>query len=265
MSIVTIATPFNIDLEFKTAAFGKRFLAWFIDLLVICSYNYIVEYFVLRPFNIDSDTAVVVFILFTALPSFLYHLLFETFYNGQSIGKKLAGIKVLSKDGNEATFIQYLIRWLLGFGNYILYALPYIIEAAIGNPGYIFFIVFIMFFYLPDILSFGVSPKSQRLGDLAAGTVVIDKNYDASINETIYLDIDDRDYKAVFPEVMRLSDRDINGIRNLLKVKNESRDNYAYANQVALRIKEVLSIESDLEATDFLYQLLQDYNYLTRK
>ena len=262
MSIVTIATPFNIDLEFKTAGFNRRFLAWLIDLLVICAYNYIVVYFILRPFDMGSDTATILFILFTALPSFLYNLLFETFFNGQSIGKKAAGIKVLSKNGNEATFSQYLIRWLLGFGNYIMYAMPYIIEAAIRNPGYIFFIAFVMFFYLPDLLSFGVSSKSQRLGDIAAGTVVIDNKYDTSINETIYLDIEDDSYIPLYPQVMRLTDRDINGIHNLLNVK---KDNYSYTVQVALRIKEVLNLQSDLESSEFLHQLLRDYNYLTRK
>src|ERR1044072_7679580 len=118
MSIVTIATPFNIDLEFKTAAFGRRFAAWLVDLMVLCAYNYVIEYFVLRPLSIDSDLTSVIFIIFTAIPSFLYHLLFETFFNGQSLGKKVMGIKVLSKNGNEATFSQYLVRWLLGFGNY---------------------------------------------------------------------------------------------------------------------------------------------------
>ena len=265
MSIVTIATPFNIDLEFKTAAFNKRFFAWVIDLIIICAYNYVMQYFILQPLGIDSDAAGVVFILFTALPTFLYNLIFETFFNGQSLGKKLAGIKVLSKDGNEATFSQYLTRWLLGFGNYVILWLPYIIEEAIQHPLYIFLIIVPMFFYIPDAISFGVSEKSQRLGDLAAGTVVIDNRYDTSINETIYLEIEDDGYTPQHPEVMRLTDKDINGIRNLLDVRHASKDNYAYTVQVASRIKQVLGIESDLESSEFLYQLLRDYNYLTRK
>ena len=264
MSIVTIATPFNIDLEFKTAGFNKRFLAWLVDLVIICAYNYIVVFFILRPLDLDSDSATVIFILFTALPSFLYGLIFETFFNGQSLGKRVAGIKVISKDGNEATFSQYLIRWVLGFGNYILWSMPYIIEQAKKSPGFIFFMIVPMFFYLPDILSFGITSKSQRLGDLAGGTVVIDNKYDTSINETIYLEIEDDNYKPLYPQVMRLTDRDINGIRNLLDVKNKNRDNYAYTVQVAGRIKEVLGLESDLESSEFLYQLLRDYNYLTR-
>lgn len=265
MSLITIATPFNIDLEFKTAAFGRRFLAWLVDLGVLCSYNYILEYFVLNPLGVDSEASVIVFILFTALPTFLYNLLFETFFNGQSIGKKAAGVKVLSVNGDEATFSQYLIRWLLGFGNYIMISLPFIVEAAIKNPVYLFFLIVPMFFYIPDLLAFGISARSQRLGDLAAGTVVIDNNYDTSINQTIYLDVKEDNYTPVYPQVMRLTDRDINGIRNLLNVKNSNRDSYTYLVQVATRVKEVLEVQSDLESSEFLMQLLRDYNYLTSR
>ena len=64
---------------------------------------------------------------------------------------------------------------------------------------------------------------------------------------------------------MKLTDRDINGIRNLLYMKEGSKDTNMYMGQVVMRIKEVLKIESDLEMRDFLWQLLQDYNFLTRK
>jgi hypothetical protein len=119
--------------------------------------------------------------------------------------------------------------------------------------------------YLPDILCIAISKKSQRLGDLVAGTVLIDQRARTSIHETIYLEIEDKNYTAKYPEVMRLSDRDINGIRNLLAMKTGSKDVEAYMIDVAHRIKEVLKIQSDMHAKDFLQQLLTDYNALTRK
>jgi hypothetical protein len=122
-----------------------------------------------------------------------------------------------------------------------------------------------MILYVPDFLSVVISAKSQRIGDLAAGTVVIDKNYSSNISETIYLPVEDKDYMPAFPEVMRLSDRDINGIRNLLDVKRPSKDTARYTAQVAQKIKAVLSIESNLPDRDFLQKLLQDYNYYTNK
>ena len=125
-------------------------------------------------------------------------------------------------------------------------------------------IVFLIL-YLPDFLCVMISAKSQRIGDIAAGTVVIDNNYRSSIGETIYLQIEDAAYKPVYPEVMRLTDRDINGIRNLLNVKRPTRDTEHYMIDVTQKIKSVLGIESDLYPTDFLKQLLKDYNYFTTK
>ena len=67
------------------------------------------------------------------------------------------------------------------------------------------------------------------------------------------------------PEVMRLTDRDINGIRNLLDVKRITREHEAYMEKIAGRITEVLSITTDQHAYDFLAKLLKDYNYLTSR
>jgi len=266
MSVVTVTTPFNIDLEFHTAGFTRRVYAWILDLIFICVYNYVIQFFILSPLGYDSKGAVVIFFLFTALPCFLYNLLCEIFFNGQSVGKRLAGIKVISRDGNEATLSQYITRWLLGLGNYIMFILPYLVEYTIVMPIYMIYMLMVIgFFYLPDVICIAISAKSQRLGDLAAGTVVIDQRLKINLDDTIYLEIEDNGYVAKFPQVMRLTDRDINGIRNLLVVKRADKDAANYAEQIANRIKEVLTIESDMEPHDFLHQLLQDYNYLTRK
>ena len=79
------------------------------------------------------------------------------------------------------------------------------------------------------------------------------------------MEIEKKDYVPIFPQVMRLSDRDINGIRNLVKEKRPSKDAEMYMIEVAQKIKNVLGIESDLYPTDFLQQLLKDYNYFTTK
>jgi hypothetical protein len=64
---------------------------------------------------------------------------------------------------------------------------------------------------------------------------------------------------------MRLSDKDINGIRNLLDVKRITKEHEAYTQRIAGRITEVLGITATQEPYDFLAQLLRDYNYLTSK
>jgi len=104
----------------------------------------------------------------------------------------------------------------------------------------------------------------MRLGDLAADTVLIDNRRQTHLHDTIYLEIEEDQYTAVFPEVMKLTDRDISGIRNLLSTKR-TKDSEIYMAQIAGRIKEVLNLQTNLVPEDLLRQLLKDYNYLTRK
>jgi len=259
MAIITIGTPFNIDLEFKIAAFNKRLLAWLVDIVAICLYYYLMLVFIYPLFKKGeaAGTASILFVII--IPVLLYQLLFELFLNGQTLGKMAAGIKVIDTDGREPTFGQYLLRWILCLGNLFVYAVPYIL---LTSP---FFIIFFMILYLPDFLSVVISARSQRIGDFAAGTVVIDKNYRSNISETIYLQIENKDYQPLFPQVMRLNDRDINGIRNLIHIKRPGKDTELYTQQVVEKIKKVLSIESDMDGYHFLEQLLKDYNYYTGK
>jgi len=255
MSIITIGTPFNIDLEFKIATFNKRLLAWLIDIVVICTYYYLMLRFIYPLAGMRNGVSSAASLLLVIIPVMAYQLMFELFLNGQTIGKMAVGIKVIDKEGQEPTLGQYITRWILCIGNLFVYIIPYILLAS---PA---FMIFFMVLYLPDFLTMVISAKSQRIGDFAAGTVVIDKNYKANINETIYLEIEDTGYKPLFPQVMRLTDRDINGIRNLLNTKRPTREIDHYTIDVAQKIKTVLGIQTDMYAVDFLEKLLQDYNY----
>jgi len=239
MSVLTVSTPFNIDLEFRVAPFHKRLFAWFLDILLIFVYVYLVMRFVVQPLNLMDSLGQTVSILLVGIPAYCYHLLMEMFMNGQSLGKMVMGIKVMDLSGNEAGTSQYLLRWL-----FRLFDMGITMGAG-------------------AVLSVALSKYSQRIGDMVAGTVVIDKRFRTSLTETIYLEIPVEDYQPVFPEVMQLSDRDINGIRNLLDTKGMNRDTERYMEQVAERIREVLKIDTDLEPRALLQQLLKDYNFIT--
>ena len=257
MTMITVNTPFNIDLEFKIAAFSKRLLAWMIDIVVISIYYYVMLRFIYPLLGISETITTASQLFVIIIPVLFYQLAFELLFNGQTVGKMAAGIKVIDKEGHEPGWEQYIIRWILCLGNLYIYVVPYIL---LRSP---WMMIGFMILYIPDFLTVIISARSQRIGDLAAGTVVIDKNYKADITETIYLPVSDTEYVPHFPEVMRLNDRDINGIRNLLDIKRPSKDTEHYMIDVAQKIKSVLGIESHLHARDFLQQLLQDYNYCT--
>lgn len=236
-----MSTPFNIDLEFRIAPFHKRLFAWFLDLLLIIAYAYVVFRYVVQPLELMDSLGQVAAILLVMIPGYSYHLLMEVFMNGQSLGKMAMGLKVMDISGQEASFSQYLLRWLFRLFD---------MGITMGSAA---------------VLSAALSRHSQRIGDMVAGTVVIDKKFRTDIYDTIYLDIPEDASDPIFPEVMKLSDRDINGIRNLLSTKGMNRDTEMYMEQVAVRIKDVLKIDTDMEPRMLLEQLLRDYNYYTGK
>jgi uncharacterized RDD family membrane protein YckC len=267
MALFTVTTPFNIDLEFSLAAFYKRMFAWAIDLLLVFIYCYVMRFFVYKNVINGADwnaatesklsTALSIFTIY--VPVLLYHLLFEVFMNGKSPGKFFLGIKVMNKEGASATLSQLLLRWILCLPNYFLIMVVYVYEPMfLLGVGVVLGIA-----ALPDVISIAVTARSQRLGDLAAGTVVVDTKYKMDIQETIYVEVDTSAYEPTYPQVLKLSDRDISGIRNLLsgKITKES-ENYMY--RVAYRIEEVLQVKMNGDPDFFLQTLLKDYNYLTQ-
>lgn len=267
MALITINTPFNIDLEFSLAAFYKRMFAWLIDLLIIFIYCYIMLFFMYQNVitedrwdAITKDNLSMFLLIGTVLvPVMLYHLLFEIFMNGKSPGKFFMGLKVINMEGASATLSQLLLRWILCVANYFL-----IMVVFATQPSFLIAIAFFMgLISLPDIICIAVTKHSQRFGDLAAGTVVVDTRHKTDIQETIFMDLQGQTYEPVYPEVLKLTDRDINGIRNLLAGKLNS-DTENYMLRVAYRIEEVLNVKMNGEPVFFLQTLLKDYNYLTQ-
>jgi uncharacterized RDD family membrane protein YckC len=88
-------------------------------------------------------------VLVTFTIAWSYFVLLEWIWNGQTIGKRIFGLRVIADDGAPAGFIAVLVRNLLRVVDFL--------------PG----------FYGLGLLAIVVSSRSQRLGDLAAGTFVV--------------------------------------------------------------------------------------------
>lgn len=240
--------------------------AWLIDLLFMFIYSYFMMLFILGNLNsdrfnissLDKWTITLVFLL-VVMPVLFYHLVFELLLNGRGPGKLIMGLNVMNREGASPTLSQYVLRWMLCLPNYFILSI-----IGIVSPGsFVLVVMGIGLICLPDVISIASSAKSQRLRDLAAGTVVVDIRHKMNIAETIYIELDEADYVPVFPQVLQLSDKDINGIRNLLNSKgNKDRENYML--RVAYRIEEVLQIKMNGMPHVFLQTLLKDYNYLTQ-
>ncbi|MBC7688169.1 MAG: RDD family protein [Aquabacterium sp.] len=257
MSEIQISTPFNIDIEFEIAAFHKRLFAYFIDLIILVMYMLSMLYLLYGGFKVGEGSYGFVLIVLV-LPMLFYTLLTELRMNGQTIGKKIFKIKVVSLDGGEPTLGQYALRWFMRF-----YEWAFIIFFLFwGNGGY--GIMLLVTGGITSIIVISLSAKSQRLGDLVANTVVVETASTLSVHDTIFMLVTKTDYHVKFPEVMRLSDRDINTIKNVLN-QSKRTNTYEMCNRIAAKVQDVLKVPTDMYALDFLEKIMEDYNYLSTK
>jgi len=259
MSDVQISTPFNISLDFEIAPFYKRLLAYFLDLTILVLYAVFMRYFLYDGLRLEGEFAMGVDILVVSLPLLLYHLICEIAFHGQSIGKKALGIRVMSVEGGDPGISQYLLRWFFRVWEWpLVFSFVY--------PGFYIMLqlVVVGFFGIIVVIIIAVTAKNQRLGDLAANTAIVNTRINSSIHDTVFMEITQKDYEVKFPQVLKLSDRDINTIKAVLEQTFKS-NKYETAHRIAARIKSVLQIETDMEVDIFLERLIADYNYLATK
>ncbi len=234
MLVVKLDTGFNIEVDFPIAPFHRRLFAWITDVLVLLSYMWVMAIILSNAIGGDwADKYTWVYVIYF-LPFFLYHLVLEYFLNGQSLGKRALRIKVITLEGGQPSLSQYLIRWL-------------------------FRSIDIVPFLLPGFFSILLSQRSQRIGDLIAGTIVIDTRASTSWQDTIFTEIETT-YKPKYPQVMQLTDKDINTLKSIINAVKK-RNDYELAHRIAERIQSKLNMQADEDSLAFLQRLMKDYNY----
>jgi uncharacterized RDD family membrane protein YckC len=134
-----VRTPESIAFSYELAGLGSRFLA-----VMAARYG---------PPPVSDKLATSLAIAFVVAVVFVifygYFIVFETLWNGQTPGKKLLGLRVVRDGGYPIDFGASLIRNLIRVGEQLL--------------GY----------YILAAISALISPENKRLGDLAAGTIVV--------------------------------------------------------------------------------------------
>jgi uncharacterized RDD family membrane protein YckC len=142
---ITIPTPEGVALELTLAGMGSRALAGGLDLVFK---GLIVGLLLLAlPAGMRSLTAVVAPAV--GLTLLVYDVAFETLRGGRTPGKSIGGLRVVRSSGRPVDLAASMIRNLL--------------RLVDGMP----------LSYLPTIVSIAVTSCNQRLGDLAADTIVI--------------------------------------------------------------------------------------------
>jgi uncharacterized RDD family membrane protein YckC len=147
-----VETPDHVVLRYDLAGAGNRGFAAVVDFLlasvIAFTANVILSWigvFNEATFFLVGGLALIV----TLVLIWAYFILLEWLWNGQTIGKRAYRLRVINEDGSPAQFTAVLIRNLLRL------------------------VDFLPAFYGVGVLVIVLSPKSQRLGDLAAGTYVV--------------------------------------------------------------------------------------------
>ncbi len=182
MGAIKVPTNFNIELDFEVPEFYRRMIALMIDMLIQYFYLRIAgEIFdsILRNrdyFDNDSQHNLWALSWLLVLPIMLYHFVLELTMNGQSIGKKILGLRVVDELGGKPSFSQFVIRWLLRLSDvWIVILLFYILSLVADNGEFdnaqtVLIIVFGLGFLVTDIVLVVSSKKGQRIGDILAKT-----------------------------------------------------------------------------------------------
>ncbi|MBK9099949.1 MAG: RDD family protein [bacterium] len=242
MSTIEIQTTQNVNIEYPVASIGERIVAAIIDVLIMVGYVLAVFFLFIWLLNATEGSAFyfpVAYGVIFFLPVFFYHLLCETFLNGQSFGKKIMKMRVVRLDGSQAGIGSFFLRWILSPIDYFLYG-------AVG------------------IVTMLVNGKGQRLGDLAANTTVVKLKTEAKLDDTI-LRTTPINYEIKFPQVTALSDKDIAIIKEVLDMNYKNPDIFLYEQMLQKTkavIEKKIGISSTLRAITFLDTILKDYNYL---
>ena len=147
--VAPVLTPEKVIVSYKIAGMTSRVIAQILDWLVICAGILVVSIFVAFAAGLVGEAAMGAYLVVTAATPFVYFILCEGLWNGQTLGKKAMRMRVVMADGTPVSFFAALFRNLL--------------RPADMLPGFPFVGMMTMF----------LTPRFQRIGDLAVGTIVI--------------------------------------------------------------------------------------------
>ena len=164
--IYTVDTPENVSFGYEISGLGSRFLAALVDslllaILLLVTYMTTVAFLLTPPGTALSkalgDWIVAIYFLITFAFLWGYYIWFEIIWNGQSPGKRWLGLRVIRTDGMPITLVESVVRNLVRV------------------------VDFLPLYYGLGVVVMMINAQSRRLGDLAAGTLVVKERKDVTL------------------------------------------------------------------------------------
>ncbi len=149
MLLHEVLTNEKVTVTYRVAGMGSRFLAWLVDCLLIALLSFVglLVGSVYESIRAGLGLALIVLWMFTL--TWGYFFLFEWLWSGQTPGKRLLGIRVIEWQGTGISYYQAAVRNIVR----VVDSLP--------------------LFYTVGFIVAACNRMHRRLGDLAAGTLVV--------------------------------------------------------------------------------------------
>ena len=244
MKTIEITTSQKVTILYELATLWERMLAALIDIIIYLLAFGLVLYILVSLNTEFTDFFAMLMFIFAIGFVFMYELASETIGKGQSIGKKVMGIKTVKLNGDIPSLGEYAMRAVFRFLDVYL---------SLGSLG-VFLIV--------------SSNKSQRLGDVLAQTTVV------RLGSQFKLQLSDinkintmSNYEPKYTEVKHYTDDDMLLIKNALERyrKYPTQVNKDILNSLAKKIATDLDVPNqNLNTLSFLGTVINDYVVLTR-
>jgi uncharacterized RDD family membrane protein YckC len=248
----TIDTPENIEFAYAVSGIGSRFLGAIIDTIFLVILQLALGGVVFAVLEALSDTTgafesvlIGIWIVLSFILLWSYYILFEMLWNGQSPGKRAVGLRVMREGGRPITFVASAIRNLIRLIDFL--------------PG----------FYGIGVLVMFIDRRARRLGDLAAGTIVVKEQRAVTLESLATraepLNLPPRPADApdtpLLPNLQLLTDDDYNLVQSFLRRRSElGPDSRArLGSQLADTLRNRLGLPNEGNPELFLEHLVREY------
>jgi uncharacterized RDD family membrane protein YckC len=231
-----IDTPESVIFDYRVAGVGSRFMAALVDTTIlgvlltafVCGIGAITS---VAFFNSTFSALILALaILFIFALIWGYYIFFEVIWNGQSPGKRWVGLRVIRTDGMPITLVDSVIRNLVRV------------------------IDFLPFYYGVGLLTMFLNAQARRLGDYAAGTIVVKGQRGVTL-ESVQRTIVSAPGP---PTAVSLSAKEYRLVTEYLNRRHELSNREEMAQRIAAVVATKLGLPrpvSAREAEDFLDQL----------
>ncbi len=240
---LSIDTPENVAFDYEVAGIGTRFLAALVDTLVILVLQVVASITLLlfTDILVGDEQEVWLLAAVIGLISFAflwgYYVFFEVIWNGQSLGKRWVGLRVIRTDGSPITLVESLIRNIIRLVDFL--------------PAY----------YGVGVVTMFINEQSRRLGDLAAGTLVVRDRPTVTLESlAVKPALRNRSLQSFTAEmdlpIERLTSQDIQMAEDFLRRRDQLSNPSVVAKRIAQALFERMGIPVDQAEIMYAYDLI---------